>query len=100
MGVPPAWKPVHHLADFLLGIAAAGIYEILANAGIPWLRNGASLYAPAAAIGMLLIVFTDSVSRSMDLNGALRPLNAALIIGLALGGGLPARVLSTRVATG
>src|SRR5436309_2127479 len=35
-----------------------------------------------------------------DLNGAFRPLNAALIIGLALGVGLPARVLSTRVATG
>jgi len=27
MGVPPAWKPVHHLADFLLGIAAAAFMK-------------------------------------------------------------------------
>jgi peptidoglycan/LPS O-acetylase OafA/YrhL len=98
LGIPAAWKPLHHLADFLLGIAAAGVYELLAKPAAGFLRNGVWLYAPAAALGTAVIVFSDSVSRSMDLNSALRPLYGALIIGLALGGGLPARVLSTRMA--
>ena len=98
-GIPAAWKPLYHLADFLLGIAAAGVYEILAESEIALLRHGFWLYAPAVIIGTLVVAFADNGSRSMDLNGALRPLDAMLIIGLALGGGLPARVLSSRVAT-
>jgi peptidoglycan/LPS O-acetylase OafA/YrhL len=34
----------------------------------------------------------------VDLNSALRPLNAVLLIGFALGGGFAARVLSSRAA--
>jgi peptidoglycan/LPS O-acetylase OafA/YrhL len=34
----------------------------------------------------------------IDMNTALRPLNGLLLIGLALGGGAVARILSTRVA--
>jgi len=99
MGIPAAWKPVHHLADFLLGIAAAGVYEMLAESNIGLLRNGAWLYAPAAAIGTIFVVYAEQVSRAVDLNSALRPVYALLIIGLAVGGGAPARLLSTRFAT-
>lgn len=95
VGVPSAWKPLHHLADFLLGIAAAGVYEFMVEVRSGWAGWGLWLYAPAAAVGAICI----AVSQSMDLNNMLRPVNAALIVGLALGGGLPARALSTRVAT-
>jgi peptidoglycan/LPS O-acetylase OafA/YrhL len=99
MGAPATWKPVHHLADFLLGIAAAGVYEALAKSNIRPARNGWWFYGPAAALGLIVVSYGDLVSRSMDLNTALRPLNGALIVGLALGGGLPATLLSTPVAT-
>ena len=94
-GAPSTWKPVHHLADFLLGIAAAALYERLAKRR----TNGLWFYVPAAALALMVISHADAISRTMDINAALRPLNAALIVGLALGGGLPAQLLSTRVAT-
>jgi peptidoglycan/LPS O-acetylase OafA/YrhL len=97
-GMPADWKPMYHLADFLLGIAAAGIYEMLAKSRTLWLRYGIWLYAPAIAIGAILVVSGESISHSMNLNTLMRPVNAALIVGLALGGGFPARVLSTRLA--
>ncbi len=96
IGIPQPWKPIHHMADFLLGIAVAGAYDWVAKTGI--LRRGFWLYSPAALLGGLFIAFPALVERWMTLNGALRPLNAVLLLGLALGGGFPARALSTRIA--
>ena len=95
MGMPSAWKPLHHLVDFLFGIAAAGLYEIFSRSSIAFIRRGFWLYAPAAAAGAVFVAFSSTI----DLNIALRPVNAALIAGLALGGGFPARALSSKLAT-
>ena len=97
-GMPAAWKPLYHMGDFLLGIAAAGAFERIAQSKTPLASRGWWLYAPAALIGALVLTFADFVGSLVTLNGVFRPVNAALLIGLALGGGLPARALSTRVA--
>jgi peptidoglycan/LPS O-acetylase OafA/YrhL len=96
ISVPAPWKPVHHMADFLLGIAASAAYDWIVQSRI--LRRGFWLYAPAAAAGTAIVSFPALVERWMTLNGALRPINMALLIGLALGGGFPARALSSKLA--
>ncbi len=98
MGVPWSLKPLYHMADFLLGIALAGIFEALVRSRVRERLAGFWLYAPASLIGLAFIAFPWLVGRSMTLIGALRPVNAAVLMGLALGGGVPARVLSTRCA--
>ncbi|MFB3829147.1 MAG: acyltransferase family protein [Bryobacteraceae bacterium] len=93
LGVPHAWKPLVHLADFVAGIAAARAYALLA----PRLGGrGHWLYAPAAAALAALLAWPQMVPA--PLNAVMRPLNALLLAGLALGGGLGVRALSTRSA--
>lgn len=89
-GLPSTWKPILHLGDFLVGIAAARIYISMKR-----MRRGYWLYLPAMAIGTLVIVFPDVLSGVTDLGTILRPLNGMLVLGLALGGGVFARFLST-----
>ena len=99
LGVPDFWKPLTRMADFLLGIGAAGVYERISRSEGLIARRGWLLYGPAAACGAVLVAFPDLVTRWTTLSTALRPMNAALVIGLALGGGFPVRVLSTRIAS-
>ena len=49
-GVPAVWKPIHHLSDFLAGIAAASIYD-LAGPGRRVRGRGFLLYLPALVAG-------------------------------------------------
>jgi peptidoglycan/LPS O-acetylase OafA/YrhL len=97
LNVPFYWKPVHHLGDFSMGIAAARIFgrlELRADRG----RLAPALYLPAIVFGAGLIAYPSVLKGTyLDLNTALRPLNAVLLIGLALGGGLLAKALSSRV---
>lgn len=93
LGVPDQIKPLIHLSDFLMGVAASRLYDLLA----PRLRSGALLYIPAAALFVALIARPGWLPSGLDLNTALRPLNAAILIGLALGGGAAARALSSRL---
>jgi peptidoglycan/LPS O-acetylase OafA/YrhL len=98
-GVPGDWKPVHHLSDFLAGIAAAGLYGALAQSHAFTKSRGFWLYLPALAAGAVFIVYPHVLDGSvMNLNTVLRPLNVALLIGLAMGGGFFARILSGEVA--
>lgn len=97
-GVPLSWKPILHLGDFLVGIAAARIYSMMRNSHLGHRRAGYWLYLPAMAIGTLVLVFSDRLSGLTDLGTVLRPLNGMLVLGLALGGGIFARFLSTGVA--
>ena len=83
-----------HAADFLMGVAAARLYDHLQ----PRIRSGALFYLPAAALSAALIARPDWLPAAIDLNTALRPLNAAFLIGLALGGGAAARALGSRLA--
>jgi peptidoglycan/LPS O-acetylase OafA/YrhL len=99
LGVPDFWKPLTHMADFLLGIGAAGVFERVRRSGRWISRRGWCLYVPAAACGAILVAFPGLVNGWTTLTAALRPMNAALVIGLGLGGGVPARLLSTRMAS-
>ncbi len=96
LGLPDEIKPLIHLSDFLMGIAAASAYALLTRHRAP-LRGG-WLYLPAFALAAALIAFPWTLPRGVDLNSALRPLNAILLIGLALNGGAIARALSTPLA--
>ena len=94
-GVPDEIKPVIHLSDFLMGVAASRCYD-LSRDRIHW--PGSRLYVPAATASAALIAWPRVLPPYIDLNTALRPLNALLLIGLAIGGGMPARALSTKPA--
>ena len=98
-GVPPFWKPIHHLADFVAGIAAARLYSAISNSGRSFRRFGFWLSAAALAAGAAFIIYPRVLDGTlMNLNTVLRPINAALLIGLATGGGFIVRLLSTGVA--
>jgi peptidoglycan/LPS O-acetylase OafA/YrhL len=98
-GVPDVWKPVHHLADFVAGIAAARIYCAMVRSGIATQRRGFWLSAGALVAGAAFIANPHVLNGTvLSLNTVLRPLNVALLIGLATGGGLLVRMLSTSVA--
>ncbi len=97
-GVPQAWKPVLHLGDFLVGIAAARIYSMMKASDTPWMRRGSWLYLPAITLGILVVVFPATLEKVTDLGTILRPLNGMLVLGLALGGGVFARFLSSAAA--
>ena len=94
--VPWFWKPIHHFSDFVAGIAAARLYDFLA----PRMRDrGGWLYLPALTAGALLIIYPHVMDATYgDLNTGLRPLNVFALVGLALGGGFAARLLSTSAA--
>jgi peptidoglycan/LPS O-acetylase OafA/YrhL len=98
-GVPWTWKPIHHFADFAAGIAGARLFE-----GTDWRflrRRGAWLYLPALGAGALLIThpaFMEGVrilGWGGDVNTGLRPLNVLALLGLGLGTGFGARLLSS-----
>lgn len=96
-GVPSEFKPVHHLSDFIAGIAAAGIYRALVRTGSPRRLPGLSLCLISLSIGAAFIARPQVLNgTAVTLNTVLRPLNAALLIGLACGGGFVARALSGR----
>jgi peptidoglycan/LPS O-acetylase OafA/YrhL len=96
-GVPPFWKPIHHLADFVAGIATARLYAAVSNSGRSFRRFGFWLSASALTAGAAFIIYPHVLDGTlMNLNTVLRPINAALLIGLATGGGFIVRLLSTQ----
>jgi peptidoglycan/LPS O-acetylase OafA/YrhL len=92
MGVPDEIKPVIHLSDFLMGIAASRAFDRMRRVRGVW------LYGPALVMSAALIAFPWVLPSAVHLNTALRPLNAVLLLGFALGGGAVARALSTPTA--
>jgi peptidoglycan/LPS O-acetylase OafA/YrhL len=101
-GVPYVWKPIHHLSDFVAGIAAARIYGAILGSGMATKatrRLGFWLSAGALAAGAAFIVNARVLDGTvMTLSTVLRPINVALLIGLATGGGFLVRLLSTDAA--
>jgi peptidoglycan/LPS O-acetylase OafA/YrhL len=98
-GVPGIWKPIHHLSDFVAGIAAAGLCGVLTESGAATKRLGFWLSAGALVAGAAFIIEPHVLDGTlMNLNTVLRPINVALLIGLATGGGFLVRLLSTDVA--
>jgi peptidoglycan/LPS O-acetylase OafA/YrhL len=79
-----------------MGMAAACAYDLMRRP--PWQTLGPWFYLPGLAAGAALIAYPHVLPGPIDLNSALRPLNALLLIGFALGGGLAAGLLGSRVA--
>lgn len=94
LGVSDNLKPLIHLADFLIGIAASNVFDLLTSKGDG--PAGAWLYVPGFLGVAAFIAYPQLLPGSIDLNTAIRPFNALLLIGLGLGGGWIARVLSVR----
>jgi peptidoglycan/LPS O-acetylase OafA/YrhL len=92
------WKPLLHLGDFLMGIAAAGLYELLMRRGPRLAGRGHCVYLPSALLGAAVILAGPSSAPWSLLDTLLRVANAGFILGLAFGGGWPARALSGRAA--
>ena len=97
IGIPPAWRPIIHLSDFLLGIAAAGIFEALLRCQHFLVGRGYWLYVPAALIGAAVIAYPNILGNASAAGSVVRPMNGLLILGLALGGGMTARALSASI---
>ena len=99
LGVPPVWKPIHHMADFVAGIATARIYAAIIESRMRTmtLRHlGFWLTAIGFVGGAAFVIRPHVLDGSvMTLNTVLRPLNVLLLIGLATGGGFIVRLLST-----
>jgi peptidoglycan/LPS O-acetylase OafA/YrhL len=93
-GMRDEWKPLVHLADFLMGIAAWAIYLRL-RSGDRIQTVLTLLPLAAVAASLMVIAWPQLLPQSVDLNSALRPLNALLIAGLAAGSGFAVRWLST-----
>jgi peptidoglycan/LPS O-acetylase OafA/YrhL len=94
LGISDQLKPIFHLPDFVMGIAAARAFALLterreAPSG-NWLY-GLGLLGSAAMIG-----YARYLPESIHLTTLLRPMNALLLLGLGLGGGWIARGLSAR----
>ena len=99
VGVPVVWKPVHHLSDFVAGIAAARIYSSLTMAHLPARRIGFGLTVASLIAGAGIIVYPHVLDGTViTLSTVLRPINAVLLIGLATGHGLFVRLLSTNLS--
>jgi len=86
VGVSDGIKPLIHLSDFLMGIVAACAYELVQGRVRGWW-----LYVPGFAGAASAIMWEKWLP--VDLNSVLRPLNALLLVGLAIG----CRALSGRV---
>ena len=95
--VPVTSQPLIHFADFLAGIAAAALFDILSAQSILQ-RRGYLLYAPALAAAVAVIARPDLISAWMSIDTSIRLLGAAAVVGLGLGGGAFADALSHRTA--
>jgi peptidoglycan/LPS O-acetylase OafA/YrhL len=87
-GVSDEIKPLVHLSDFLMGIAAACAFELVQHKVRGWW-----LYVPGFVGAAAAIAWADRLPFGIDLNSVLRPLNGLLLVGLAIG----CRALSGRV---
>jgi peptidoglycan/LPS O-acetylase OafA/YrhL len=93
VGVSDGVKPLVHFSDFLMGITASAALALIERRATR--PAGAWIYLPALAGGMAAIAWPALIPWGIGLNPVLRPLDALLILGLALGGGWIARALSS-----
>jgi peptidoglycan/LPS O-acetylase OafA/YrhL len=96
-GMPTSIKPLVYLADFLIGVAIAGLCDLLRARDVDLSRPGPWLVAVPLASIPLLLVGRDALGSYLILDTGLRVMNAALVLGLACGSGLICRILATRL---
>jgi peptidoglycan/LPS O-acetylase OafA/YrhL len=93
-GVSDQLKPLVHLADFLMGIAVSRAFDLIAARSFA--PPGAWFYVPGFLGSGLILAYARYLPGWLSANTLLRPMNALLLLGLGLGGGLLARILSAR----
>jgi len=94
LGISDQIKPILHLPDFLMGIVVARAFDRLA--GTPAASAGKWLCRTGLIGSAALIGYAQYLPKWIPLAMLLRPMNAALLLGLGLGGGWIARGLSMR----
>ena len=94
VGISDQLKPIIHLSDFLMGIVVCRAFDLLSERGVA--PTGKWFYSIGLVGSTAIIGYAQFVPKSIPPNTLLRPMNALLLLGLGLGGGWLARVLSTR----
>jgi peptidoglycan/LPS O-acetylase OafA/YrhL len=95
--VPPIPKALLYFGDFLIGVAAASLYDDLRARGVRLRRIGPWLSGPALAAGVLLVVYRDAIGSFLLFDFGIRVASAALVLGLACSGGAIAAALASPV---
>ena len=93
-GIPDQFKPLIHVSDFLMGIVVCRAFDLLTQRK-PAL-TGKWLYGLGIVGSGVILGYAEFLPKSLSMNTLLRPMNAALLLGLGLGGGWIARLLSAR----
>jgi peptidoglycan/LPS O-acetylase OafA/YrhL len=94
-GVPTVYKPLIYFGDFVVGIGAAGLYQLLNGEHGKLAGRGDRLYLPAALCALGLLLFAQREVPFLVFDSALRLANGLMVIGLAWGGGWAAGLLSS-----
>jgi peptidoglycan/LPS O-acetylase OafA/YrhL len=92
---PPLPKPPLYFGDFLVGVVAGRLYDRLRVGQVPLARVGPWLYGPACLGGLLLLLFRGHLGSFLVFDSGVRLTSALLVLGLACGGGLAWRWLSS-----
>ena len=94
VGISDQVKPIIHLSDFLMGLAVSRAFDLLAERS--HLPTGKWLYRIGILGSAVIYAYAQFLPKAISMNTVLRPMNALLLLGLGLGGGWIAQVLSTR----
>lgn len=97
---PPIAKPLLYFGDFLIGLTVGMLYECLRASRVRLARLGPWLSGPALAGGLLLLLFRESLGSFLAFDAGVRLTSAMLVFGLACGGGLFWRCLSSPLMVG
>ena len=93
-GISDQIKPLVHLADFMMGIAVSRAFDLLTQRRSA--PSGRWFYRTGFLGSALILAYAQYLPGSISMNTLLRPMNALLLLGLGLGGGPLAHVLSAR----
>lgn len=88
-----SYNPLAGWPAFLSGVALARLYRTLPSDS-RWFGRGGWLSIPSAALIVAILSMADRLPLPLVHNGLLLPLYLALVLGLALEGGLLAKILA------
>jgi peptidoglycan/LPS O-acetylase OafA/YrhL len=97
--LPHEWKPLGYVGDFLAGMFASDVYDVIVEKFPEASGKGDIIYLPAIAAGILVVLREDLIQPWIVFDDAIRFVNGAVVLGLALGGGILWRVLSNALVT-
>jgi peptidoglycan/LPS O-acetylase OafA/YrhL len=90
------FNPLLRLPEFLLGVVLGKAYDELCRRKSVLLGRGSYLYVPGLILELAMMSQCNAVPSPLFHGGLFLPIHSMVILGLALGGGLPARMLSMR----